>query len=70
MARYALSKWFARGSGHVIRFHDSDTLLFRWNGKASGSARYIEHVKRYVRHDKEYPSLAALLRGVEIELAA
>lgn len=66
-AKYALSKWFANGSGYVCRFHDSDTLLFRWNGAPDGTARRIPHVKRYARKGTEYPSFAALLRGVEAE---
>lgn len=70
MAKYAMSKWFGTGSGHVIRFHNSDTLLFKWNGRADGSARYVEHVKRYVRNGVEHASLAALLRAVEAEHAA
>lgn len=67
MAKYALSKWFGRGSGHVTRYHNSDILLFRWNGKSDGSARYIEHVRRYSRNGVEHASLAALLRAVESE---
>lgn len=63
MKKYAMSKWFANGSGHVVRFHNSDLLLFTWNG----TARYIEHVKRYVRNGKEFASLAALLRSVAAE---
>lgn len=70
MARYALSKWFANGSGHVVRLHNSETLLFRWNGRNDGSARYIEHVRRYARDKREHASLAALLRAVEAEHAA
>lgn len=67
MAKYALSKWFGRGAGHVVRFHGSDTLLFSWNGRNDGCARYVSHVKRYVRNGVEYASLAALLRAVETE---
>ena len=67
MAKYALSKWFARGSGHVVRFHDSETLLFYWNGRGDGAARYVPHVKRYTRGGAEHASLAALLRAVELE---
>lgn len=69
MAKYALSKYFAKGAGHVIRLHGSDTLLFYWNGKHDGSARYVEHVKRYTRNGKEHASLSALLRGIEAEHA-
>lgn len=69
MAKYALSKYFDTGAGHVIRFHNSDTLLFQWNGKPDGSARYVEHVKRYVRNGAEHASLATLLRSVEAEHA-
>jgi hypothetical protein len=66
--KYAMSKWFARGSGHVVRFHDSDVLLFKWNGRDAGSARYVAHVKRYTRNGAEFASLAALLRSIEAEL--
>lgn len=65
--KYAMSKWFANGSGHVVRLRNSDLLLFRWNGRADGTARYIAHVKRYVRNEKEFASLAALLRSVAAE---
>jgi hypothetical protein len=67
MAKYALSKYFGRGHGHVLRMHKSEVLLFSWNGRPDGSARYVEHVKRYTRNGNEYPSLAALLRAVEAE---
>jgi hypothetical protein len=50
-----------------VRYHNSDVLLFSRHGKAFGSARYVEHVKRYVRNGVEYASLAALLRAVEAE---
>jgi hypothetical protein len=66
--KYAMSKYFARGSGHVVRFHDSDVLLFKWNGRDAGSARYVQHVKRYTRNGAEFASLAALLRAIEAEL--
>jgi len=69
MAKYAMSKYFGNGSGHVIRLNNSETLLFKWNGKSDGSARFIEHVKRYQRNGKEHASLAALLRSVEQEHA-
>lgn len=69
MAKYALSKYFDRGAGHVVRFQNSDTLLFSHHGRADGSARYIEHVKRYARNGAEHKSLAALLRAVEAEHA-
>lgn len=69
MARYAMSKYFANGSGHVIRIHDSETLLFKWNGKDDGHARAIPHVKRFTRNGVEYAGLAALLRAVEKEHA-
>lgn len=69
MARRALSKWFAKGSGHVARYPGSETMLFKWNGKSDGTARYIRHVNRYARNGVEYPSLAALLRAVEAEHA-
>lgn len=69
-SKYAMSKWFANGAGHVVRFHNSDVLLFQWNGRPAGSARYVPHVKRYVRLQTEYPSLAALLRAVEAEMVA
>ena len=64
-----LSKWFARGSGHVTRYTNSETLLFQWNGKPDGAARYVPHVKRYARNGIEYSTLAALLRGVTAEHA-
>ena len=67
MSKYALSRYFANGAGHAIRFHGSDTLLFQWNGKPDGSARYVEHVKRYTRNGKEFASLAALLRAIDTE---
>lgn len=70
MAKYAMSKWFAEGRGHVIRFHNSDTLLFQWHGKSDGAARYVEHVKRYTRNGSEHASLASLLRAVAAEHAA
>ena len=70
MTKYAMSKWFARGAGHVIRFHNSDTLLFCWNGRPDGAARYVEHVKRYARNGAEHASLAALLRSIESEHAS
>jgi hypothetical protein len=69
MAKYQLSKWFARGAGHAVRFHGSDTVLFQWNGKPDGHARYIPHVNRYARNGAEFASLAALLRAVEAEHA-
>lgn len=67
MAKAAMSKYFAKGSGHVVRYKNSETLLFSWNGKPDGAARIVDHVKRYARNGQEYPSLAALLRGVEAE---
>lgn len=67
MAKYALSKYFARGAGHALRIHNSDTLLFSWNGRPDGYARYIDHVKRYARNGQEFASLAALLRSIEGE---
>lgn len=69
MAKYAMSKYFGAGSGHVIRFHNSEILLFRWNGRENGSARYVPHVKRYARNGVEFASLAALLRAVVDEHA-
>ena len=69
MAHYAMSKYFDRGAGHVIRFHNSDNLLFSWHGRNDGAARYIPHVKRYARNGVEYKSLAALLRAVAAEHA-
>lgn len=70
MARYALSKWFGNGSGHVVRFQNSDLLMITWNGRAGGTARYVPHVKRYARNGTEYKSLVALLRALETELTA
>ena len=67
MSKHSLSKWFAKGSGHAIRYKDSETLLFYWNGKPDGTARHISHVKRYARNGAEYASFAALLRAVESE---
>lgn len=69
MPKYQLSKYFARGAGHVVRYRDSEILLFYWNGKENGAARYVAHVKRYTRERREYVSLAALLRAVEAEHA-
>lgn len=70
MPKYQMSKYFDGGAGHVVRFRGSDTLLFQWHGKADGTARYVEHVKRYTRNGVEHASLAALLRSVEAEHAA
>lgn len=70
MNKLQMSKWFARGSGHVIRYRDSEILLFYWNGKEDRAARYVAHVKRYTREGREYASLAALLRAVEAEHAS
>ena len=67
MAKYQMSKWFARGSGYAVRYTNSDVILFRWNGHEDGAARFVEHVKRYVRKGIEHKSLAALLRSVESE---
>ena len=64
MPKYTLSKWFAAGSGRATRAPGSDTILFTWNGRAAGHARYVEHVKRYAFDGAEYPSLPALLRAV------
>ena len=69
MIKKELSKWFDRGAGYVCRYPNSDCLLFQWNGKPDGVARFYPHVKRYGRNGAEYPSLAALLRAVEIEHA-
>jgi hypothetical protein len=66
-SKHALSKYFGQGYGHVTRYHNSDTLLFSWSGRADGTARYIPHVKRYARNGREFASLAALLRAVEAE---
>ncbi len=51
-------------------YRDSDVLLFNWHGRSDGVARYVAHVKRYVRNGAEHKSLAALLRAVELEHAA
>ena len=67
MAKYELSKYFARGAGHVIRYKNCESLLFYWNGKDDGAARYVPHVRRYSRNGTEHASLAALLRAVEAE---
>ena len=67
--KLALSKYFNNGSGHVMRFPNSDVLLFKHNGHPDGAARYIEHVKRYARNGVEHASLAALLRSVSNEHA-
>lgn len=69
-SKYAMSKYFAKGAGHVIRLNGSDILLFNWNGRKDGAARYIPHVGRYSRNGIEHKSLAALLRAVEAEKAA
>lgn len=68
-SKYALSKYFAGGAGHIIRFHNSETLLVYRHGKADGFARYVPHVKRYTRNGVEHASLAALLRAIEAEHA-
>ena|ERR1035437_2827897 len=65
--KYQLSKYFGGGRGHVVRYRDSEILLFYWSGKEDGAARYVAHVKRYTRERKEFASLAALLRSVEAE---
>lgn len=67
MASRAINKWFAKGRGQVSSYPSIDALLFRWDGRPDGVARYIGHVKRYARNGKEYPSLSALLRAVEAE---
>ncbi len=69
-ARFQMSKWFGRGAGHARRYADSDVILFDWHGRSDGAARYVAHVKRYVRNGVEHKSLAALLRAVELEHAA
>ncbi len=69
MAKYQLSKWFGRGAGHAVRYRDSDVLLINWHGRSDGVARYVPHVKRYVRNGAEHASLAALLRSIEAEHA-
>ena len=66
MSKYAMSKWFANGSGHVIMFHKSNFLLFQWNGRPDGTA-VKGNAKAYQRGDKVFSSLAALLRSVEAE---
>jgi len=70
MARYALSKYFARGAGHVVRLHGAEVLLFDWHGRRDGHA-YIDKDDKgratYRRGGVVYPSFAALLRGVEQE---
>ena len=65
--KYAMSKYFGKGHGHVIRCHNSEILLFSWNGKSDGAARSIPHVRRFSRNGVEHASLAALLRAVEAE---
>lgn len=70
MTRYALSKYFDNGAGHVVRYSDSETLLFTFNGRPDGAARFIAHVKRYSRNGVEHKSLAALLRAVSAEHTA
>ena len=70
MVKLQVSKYFAKGAGHVKRYPNSDCLLFYWNGRDDGVARHIEHVKRYARNGVEYASLAALLRSVEAEHVA
>ena len=70
MSHKQLSKWFARGSGHVIRYNNSDCLLFYWNGHNDGVARAdYPTAKRYARNGVEHASLAALLRSIESEHA-
>jgi hypothetical protein len=69
MAKYALSKYFARGAGHVIRFHHSDVLLFQWHGKSDGTATHFTSPGQssYLRNGTSFPSFAALLRAVAKE---
>jgi hypothetical protein len=62
-------KWFDGGAACVTHYENSETLLFDWNGKPDGAARYIPHVRRYSRGGVEFQSLAALLRAVEAEHA-
>jgi hypothetical protein len=62
-------KWFANGAGCMTRYNGSDILLFMWNGKPAGHARYISHVNRYSYAGEEYKSLAALLRAVAVAQA-
>jgi hypothetical protein len=69
MSKYAMSKYFSGGAGHVIRFHNSEVLLFYWNGRDDGAARAIPHVRRFSRKGAEHSSLAALLRAIEAEHA-
>lgn len=68
MSHKQLSKWFARGAGHVIRYNNSDCLLFYWNGHDDGAA-HAQPAKRYTRNGVEHASLAALLRAIESEHA-
>lgn len=60
-------KWFAKGHGCASRYPNSETILFDWNGKPDGSARFTPHVKTYTRNGKEHISFAALLRAVADE---
>ena len=68
-SRHSLSRYFDHGAGHVVRYHGDSTLFFQWHGRPDGAARYVEHVKLYVRNGVEHKSLAALLRAVEAEHA-
>jgi hypothetical protein len=61
------NKWFGKGSGLMTRYSDGDAIMFYWNGKPDGAARFIPHVGRYSRRGLEYKSLAALLRAIEAE---
>lgn len=67
MAKLRSQKYFAKGAGLVIRYRNSEILLFYWHGKNDGTARAIPHVRRYSRNGAEHASLAALLRSIEAE---
>lgn len=67
MSKYAMSRYFGNGSGHIILMHKSDCLLFYWNGKADGNAMRSNDKKEYFRNGVRHKSLAALLRAVEAE---
>lgn len=67
MSLKSSNTYFARGAGCASRYAGSDTILFTWHGRADGSARYVEHVRRYARNRVEHKSFAALLRAVEAE---
>lgn len=67
MARkFATARTFA-GVGYVARVEGAQTLVFTWRGEPDGTARYVPHVRRYVRNGVEHKSLRALMKAVAAE---